>query len=175
MRGSQPPSTSREVSVRRWRDGKSEHVDDVVAEEAPVALTYHGVPHVVMLATPADLEDLGVGFTLSEAIVGKPEEIRSVELLTDDGALEVRMGIASERFSEVLKRQRNLTGRTGCGMCGAETIEEAIRRPAPVGAGPHMWTRILGPKCRIVSGIGTALARHVRLAPSVRPARPQPF
>jgi FdhD protein len=132
------PSTSREVSVRRWRDGKSERVGDVVAEEAPVALTYHGVPHVVMLATPADLEDLGVGFTLSEAIVEKPEEIRSVELLTEDGALEVRLSIAAERFSEVLKRQRNLTGRTGCGVCGAETIEEAIRRPAPVGTGPKV-------------------------------------
>lgn len=132
------PATSSEVQVRRWRDGKSEHVGDVVAEEAPVALTYHGVPHVVMLATPADLEDLGVGFTLSEAIVEKPEEIRSVELLTDDGALEVRIGIASERFSAVLQRQRNLTGRTGCGVCGAETIEEAIRHPAPVGAGPKV-------------------------------------
>jgi FdhD protein len=129
------PSTSSKISVRRWRDGKTEHVGDVVAEEAPVALTYHGVPHVVMLATPADLEDLGVGFTLSEAIVEKPEEIRSVELLTSDDALEVRIGITSERFSEVLKRQRNLTGRTGCGVCGAETIEQAIRHPPPVGTG----------------------------------------
>jgi len=128
-----PPVSSR-VTVRRWRDGSTEHVTDVVAEEAPVALTYHGVPHVVMLATPADLEDLAVGFTLTEAIVESPAEIRSVEVLTADGALEVRVGISGERFSAVLQRQRNLTGRTGCGVCGAETIEQAIRRPAPVTA-----------------------------------------
>ncbi len=88
-----------------------------------------GIPHVVLLATPADLEDLGVGFTLTEAIVAGAEEIRSVELQRPGGTIEVRIDIAAERFAEVLKRQRNLTGRTGCGVCGAETIEQAIRRP----------------------------------------------
>src|SRR5687768_17726417 len=120
-----PPVSSR-VTVRRWRDGSTEHVTDVVAEEAPVALTYHGVPHVVMLATPADLEDLAVGFTLSESIVSNPGEIQSVEAAQrEDGALEVRIGIAPAKFSELLRRQRNLTGRTGCGLCGAQTVEEA--------------------------------------------------
>lgn len=132
------PPVSSTVTVRRWRDGSAEHVTDVVAEETPVALTYHGVPHVVMLATPADLEDLAVGFTLTEAIVESPAEIRSVEVLSADGALEVRVGISGERFSAVLQRQRNLTGRTGCGVCGAETIEQAIRRPAPVTADLHV-------------------------------------
>jgi len=132
------PPISSTVQVRRWRDGSTEQVTDVVAEEAPVALTYHGVPHVVMLATPADLEDLAVGFTLSEAIVEKPEEIRSVEVLTQDAALEVRVGITGERFSAVLQRQRNLTGRTGCGVCGAETVDQAIRHPAPVKSRIHV-------------------------------------
>jgi FdhD protein len=127
--------TSREVPVRRWRDGTVETVADRVAEEVPVALTYHGVPHVVMLATPANLEELGVGFTLSEAIVASPDEIHSVELAHQDGAPEIRIGIAGERFSTLLQRTRNLTGRTGCGVCGAETIEQAIRHPAPVGKG----------------------------------------
>lgn len=126
-------ATSCEVTVQRWRDGESAQVSDHVAEEAPVALVYHGVPHVVMLATPADLEDLAVGFTLSESIVSSPSEIQSVESSRrGDGALEVRIGIASARFSELLRRQRNLTGRTGCGLCGAQTVEEAIRNPAPV-------------------------------------------
>ncbi|NJO12409.1 MAG: formate dehydrogenase accessory sulfurtransferase FdhD [Gammaproteobacteria bacterium] len=126
------PATSAEVTVRRWRDGSLAQVTDVVAEEAPVALTYHGVPHVVMMATPSDLEELGVGFTLSEAIVAAADEIRAVEVLTRDGALEVRVDITGERFSAVLQRQRNLTGRTGCGVCGAHTVEEAIRHPPPV-------------------------------------------
>src|SRR5215510_13785597 len=128
--GSSAPATSCRITVRRWRDGVAESVTDQVAEEAPVALTYHGVPHVVMLATPADLEDLAIGFTLSEAIVGSPAEIRSVESVFADGALEVRVGIASERFAALLQRTRNLTGRTGCGVCGAETVEQAIRHPA---------------------------------------------
>jgi FdhD protein len=124
-----------EVRVERWIDGKTEQVLDRVAEEEPVALTYQRTPHVVMLTTPADLEDLGVGFTLSEAVVHSPDEIKSVEVLNEAGRLEVRIGIAGERFAELLHRQRNLTGRTGCGLCGAETIEQAIRHPAPVGRG----------------------------------------
>lgn len=124
-----------EVHVERWNDGTLESTVDRVAEEEPVALTYQRTPHVVMLATPADLEDLGVGFTLSEAVVQGADEIRSVELVREAGRLEVRIGIAGERFAALLHRQRNLTGRTGCGLCGAETIEQAIRHPPPVGAG----------------------------------------
>ena len=90
------PATSCEVTVQRWRDGEIERVVDHVAEEVPVALVYHGVPHVVMLATPANLEDLAVGFTLSESIVDSRTEIQSVEAAQrDDGALEVRIGIAA--------------------------------------------------------------------------------
>lgn len=131
-----PPATSCEVTVQRWRDGEIERVVDHVAEEVPVALVYHGVPHVVMLATPANLEDLAVGFTLSESIVDSRDEIQSVEAAQrDDGALEVRIGIAAAKFSELLRRQRNLTGRTGCGVCGAQTVEDAIRQPTPVRGG----------------------------------------
>jgi len=132
-----PPLFS-EVRVQRWMDGRTEQLLDRVAEEAPIALTYQRTPHVVMLATPADLEDLGVGFTVSEAVVQRPDEIKSVELIDDAGSLEVRIGIAGERFAELLQRQRNLSGRTGCGLCGAETIEQAIRHPPPVGRGPRV-------------------------------------
>lgn len=127
-----------EVRVQRWSAGKLEHTVDQVAEEQPIALTYQGIPHVVMLATPADLEDLGVGFSLSEAVVQHADEIKSVEVFNESGATEVRLGIAAERFSALLHRQRNLSGRTGCGLCGAETIEQAIRHPAPVGQGPNI-------------------------------------
>ncbi|HEY4366842.1 MAG TPA: formate dehydrogenase accessory sulfurtransferase FdhD [Steroidobacteraceae bacterium] len=137
-------ATFQEVSVERWRDGRLQHAVDHVAEEVPVALTYHGVPHVVMLATPANLEDLAVGFTLSEEIVARRDEIVSVESVTrDDGALEVRIGIAAERFSGLLRRQRNMTGRTGCGLCGAETVEDAIRNPQAVARGPNVSTGAL--------------------------------
>ena len=132
-----PPSleapTSTEVLVDRWRDGAVERVPDRVAEEVPVALTYHGVSHVVMLATPSNLEDLGAGFTLSEGIVASPSEILSVETSQhEDGNFEVRIGIAAERFANLLRRQRNTSGRTGCGLCGAATFEDAIRTPERV-------------------------------------------
>ncbi len=122
-----------EVIVDRWRDGSSERVADQVAEEVPVALTYNGLSYVVMLATPADLEDLAVGFTLSEAIVQQHSEIQSVTAARrEDGSFEVRIGIAAQAFSALLRRQRNTTGRTGCGLCGAATVEEAIRTPPRV-------------------------------------------
>ncbi|HUO95597.1 MAG TPA: formate dehydrogenase accessory sulfurtransferase FdhD [Steroidobacteraceae bacterium] len=128
-----PPVVS--VTIDRWRAGHLEHAHDEVADERPVQFRYKGVAHVVMLATPADLEDLAVGFTLSEAIVNAPDEIRSVALKTDGEALEVDLDIAPERFAALLQRHRNLTGRTGCGMCGAETLADAIREPPAIGAG----------------------------------------
>jgi FdhD protein len=133
-------ATTREVPVRRWRDGVDTLTVDEVAEEAPIALTYHSIPHVVMLATPADLEDLAFGFTVSEALVANAGEISSIEVIRSTEAIEVRVAVASERFSQILKRQRNLTGRTGCGLCGVETIEEAIRRPPAVGDGVRVTT-----------------------------------
>jgi FdhD protein len=127
-----PPVTT--VTVDRWTAGRCERVTDEVAEERPVQFRYHGVNHVVMLATPSDLEDLAVGFTLSEAIVAHPAEIRRVSLAQAQGdALEVNLDIAPERFSALLQRHRNLTGRTGCGMCGAESLADAIRDPAALG------------------------------------------
>lgn len=124
------------MRVQRWRDGVVAGAADRVAEEVPVALVYNGTPHVVMLTTPSDLEDLATGFTLSEAIVGRVSEIRAVTArMREDGALEAQITIAPERFSELLRRQRNLTGRTGCGLCGAENVEDAIRHPATVGEG----------------------------------------
>lgn len=133
--GQPGPPTSIEVRVQRWRDAGTAGATDVVAEELPVALRYQGTPYVVMLATPADLEDLAVGFTVSEAIVASPDEIRHVRQQATGDALEVNIDIAPPRFAELLQRQRNLTGRTGCGLCGVETIEGAIRRPPPVRAG----------------------------------------
>jgi len=128
-----------EVSVDRWVRGETTHTTDQVAEEAPVALMYHGVPHVVMLATPADLVDYAYGFTLSEELVASAEEIREVEVQPTSDAVEVRISIAWERFPELLRRRRNLTGRTGCGLCGAETLAEAVRdRPGVGGGGPRV-------------------------------------
>ncbi len=127
-----------EVEVARWERGVVTHALDRVADEAPVALHYHGVPHVVMLATPGDLEDYAYGFTLSEELVASAQEIRAVDVRRTPDAVEVHVSIAWERFPELLRRRRNLTGRTGCGLCGAETLETAIRGRGSVGAGPQV-------------------------------------
>jgi FdhD protein len=129
------PATSRHVAVTRWRRGHNEQADDEVAEELPVALTYHGVPYVVMLATPADLEDLGYGFSFTESLVDAPGEIREVRVVASSDSCELQITIAAERFAALLQRRRNLAGRSGCGLCGTETIEQAMRAPAAVGAG----------------------------------------
>ena len=126
------------VPVERWTRGESSHATDKVAEEVPVALMYHGVPHVVMLATPANLIDLAYGFTLSEELVENVEEIRSVEIARAPDSVEVHISIAWERFPELLRRRRNLTGRTGCGLCGTETLEQAVRGYGEVGRGPRV-------------------------------------
>lgn len=130
-----PKSVSSELTVDRWAQGTSTHTTDQVAEEVPVALVYHNVPHVVMLATPADFEDYAYGFTLSEGLVARPEEIREVEVTQGADAVDVKISVAWERFTELLHRRRNLTGRTGCGLCGAETAEDAIRDVGQVGPG----------------------------------------
>jgi FdhD protein len=132
----QPPAAvSAEVGIDRWTGGTVAHTTDVVAEEMPVALVYHDVPHVVMLATPADLEDYGVGFTLSEGLVARTDEIRGVEVAQGEASADVKISVAWERFTQLLQRRRNLAGRTGCGLCGAETAEDAIRECAPVPEG----------------------------------------
>lgn len=100
-----------------------------------MALTFNSIPHVVMLATPRDLVDLGRGFAFTEALVESASEIRGAELKQDGDSLEVALSVPQERLVALLTRRRNLTGRTGCGVCGAETIEDAIRRPAPVQPG----------------------------------------
>ena len=133
--GEPSAAVSAEVSVQRWRQGTLTRTTDLVAEEMPVALVYHDVPHVVMLATPADLEDYAVGFTLSEGLVARADEIRGVEVVHGQGSADVKISVAWERFTALLQRRRNLAGRTGCGLCGAETAADAIRECPAVPAG----------------------------------------
>jgi FdhD protein len=134
--GAAPPDEAiASLPVRRWRGGQWHEADDSVAAEIPVALSYNSIPHVVMMATPRDLEDMGIGFTVSESLVADYSELRGVALDTSSGAFELRLSVTGSRLGEMLQRRRNLTGRTGCGVCGAETVEDAIRRPPPVPAG----------------------------------------
>jgi len=150
---------SAEVSVDRWLRGATTHTTDRVAEELPVALVYHDVPHVVMLATPADLEDYAVGFTLSEALVASADEIRGVEVRRGAASVDVHITVAWERFTQLLQRRRNLTGRTGCGLCGAETAADAIRETAAVPAGVAVTSADLHAAIEQLAGLQPINAR----------------
>jgi FdhD protein len=128
--------TTSERTVERYCDGVTSRATDQVSEEVPVALVYHGVPHVVMLATPSDLEDFATGFTLTEGLAGHLDEILDIDVKPGTHAIDVHIRIAPARFSALLAQRRNLTGRTGCGLCGAETLEQAMRPITAVKPGP---------------------------------------
>ncbi len=124
-----PPghAPSRQVNAVRCVAGISTPVLETVAEETPVGLEYNGVPHVVMLATPADIEDFALGFSLTEGILKHPDELEGMEVCEFSGGLQVKMTIDTARFETLDLRRRNLAGRTGCGLCGAEHLAQVFR------------------------------------------------
>lgn len=109
---------------------------DMVPEEVPVALSYNGISHVVMLASPTDLEDFALGFSLSEGILADPGELYDLELEIETRGVIVQMRIAEAQFAELKNRRRALAGRTGCGLCGVESLDQVARTLAPLPAGP---------------------------------------
>jgi len=131
-------SSKRSVPVRNWRQERPGNgrypVDDSIATEIPVALTYNRVSHVVMMATPADLEDFAVGFSITEGLIGGPGDLLGIRTIPREGGVELAMTITEDWFDRLATQRRNMAGRTGCGLCGAENIEQALRSPAPV---PH--------------------------------------
>ncbi len=91
--------------------------------EVPVALVYDGTTHAVMMASPTDLEDFAVGFSLSEGVILAPEEVESVEVVEHTEGIELRMWLAKDRGLALVQRRRTITGPTGCGLCGIESLE----------------------------------------------------
>lgn len=116
------------VDVRRA--GSAERQEDSIAVETAVALVYNGISHVVMMTTPADLEDFALGFSLTEGILYTPDELYGIEVREEAAGVAVHLEIATQRFMELKQRRRSLAGRTGCGLCGTESLEQAIR---PIG------------------------------------------
>jgi FdhD protein len=135
--------TTAQVEVDKWRGGLRDQCCDRVAEEIPVALEYNGISHAVMMASPADLEDFALGFSLSEGILRDRSELYECELVEGVDGIQVQLQIATERFVRLKEQRRNLTGRTGCGLCGAETLQQAIRHPVPVGPGGRFTAAML--------------------------------
>ena len=122
-------AASRRFLVDKWKSGNLSQIEDVVAEEVPVALIYNGISHAVMLATPRDLEDFALGFSLAEGILSHLKELYGIEVVSQSAGIELRMEIAAERFHQLKEKRRSMTGRTGCGLCGAESLAQALRLP----------------------------------------------
>jgi len=128
--GYEPPVASRPFV--RLTNGLAVPDGAPVAEEVPVAFVYSGRPHVVMMCTPTDLEDLGVGFTLTEEIVSSASEISRVEVERHSRGVELRIEIPLAAVERLATPPRALAGRTGCGLCGVEAIDDAVRAPHAV-------------------------------------------
>lgn len=106
---------------------------DYIALEVPVALVYNGISHVVMMASPKNLELFAIGFSLSEGIIESSNEIRGIEIVEScHGGIEVQIELSSRRFMGLKERRRSMAGRTGCGICGTEQLEEIFRPISPL-------------------------------------------
>lgn len=123
---SRHPPNHVSLPVRRYTGDKAGESVHNVAVETPVALVYQGLSHVVMMATPDDLTDFGLGFSLSERILASAEELKSIEAVPVDKGIVLRMTIPHERFQAIFDQHRHLPGRTGCGLCGVESLEQAV-------------------------------------------------
>lgn len=121
------PGLQRLDLIRVDRDGTRHQIERIVPDEVPVALVYNGISHAVMMATPLDLEDFALGFSLSEGIIADAGELLDIESGRAGDGIEVRLEITGRAFAGLKERRRNLTGRTGCGICGVDSIDQAVR------------------------------------------------
>lgn len=121
---------------RIWRDnGGFSAGDRAIPEETAIALSYDGGTYAVMMGTPTDLEDFAVGFSLSEGIIDARDDITSLEVVELDDGIDVRMWLETSRATRLGERRRHIAGPTGCGLCGIDSIAEAVRPAAVVGYG----------------------------------------
>jgi FdhD protein len=124
-----------------WRDGGGNAGTRLIPEETAIALTYNGGTYAVMMGTPQDLRDFAVGFGLSEGIVQSPDDIVSLDIVDLDDGIELRMWLDPSKAERINERRRHIAGPTGCGICGIDSIAEAVRPAAVVAQGRSFLPR----------------------------------
>jgi FdhD protein len=129
------PAGSMAVQVQRHQGARVQAAEDRVITEVPVALVYNGLSHAVMMATPVQLVDFALGFSLSEGLIGSVDDVRDVARMDTPDGIELQMHVSPRAFEALKARRRTLAGRTGCGLCGLESLS-ALREsePAPLPA-----------------------------------------
>lgn len=125
----------RAVHRQVWRESGLREGVRAIPEETALALTYNGGTYAVMMGTPRDLADFAIGFSLSEGIVQSPDDIDSLDIMPFDDGIELRMWLKQSKADRLNDRRRHMTGPTGCGLCGIDSIAEALRPAALVGSG----------------------------------------
>ncbi|MDR3484464.1 MAG: formate dehydrogenase accessory sulfurtransferase FdhD [Bradyrhizobium sp.] len=125
----------RTVVRKVWRDGRAGESARMIPEETALALTYNGGTYAVMMGTPQDLEDFAIGFSLNEGIIQSLDDIETLDVVSLDEGMELRMWLAQSRADRLSERRRHIAGPTGCGICGIDSIAEAIRPAAVVAPG----------------------------------------
>lgn len=136
-----PEAQSLAPALTIARDGKTRRGERPLAAEVPVSITYNGLAHAVMMASPLDLEDFVTGFSLSEEIVASAGEIESLEIRALDAGLLAQATIPRERARRLIDNRRNLVGQTGCGLCGIVELDAALRAYAPLTGAPAVAAR----------------------------------
>ena len=121
------PETSHRRPYFAHRSSGFQEDGRTVAEEVPVAMSYNGTTHAVMMATPADLEDFAIGFSLTEGIISKLSDIEDLKIEIFDKGIDVQMRLADESNDALFARRRFMAGPVGCGLCGIDSIDQALR------------------------------------------------
>jgi FdhD protein len=121
------PAAAQRVMRQSWRNGAALPGERILAEEVPVAFSYDGATHAVLMATPGDLEDFALGFTYTEGIITTEDEIADLDVVSVADGIVLRMWLAGNRSDAFAARRRRFVGPAGCGMCGLESLAEANR------------------------------------------------
>ena len=129
-----PPPVVR-VPRTIWRSTGSAEEMRAIPEETAIAFTFNTASYAVMMATPQDLEDFAVGFALTEGVISSIEAIDSIDVVEEEIGIELRIWLKAPQATEFLGRRRKMAGPTGCGLCGIESLNEAMRPPPEVGEG----------------------------------------